>query len=89
MPTLATFFHRTRDGNYGVKVRFSRVTVRRTSFRGVHEAREADALHYEGRSGGGTEINRDFAIVTDSRTSGLFRVFSSVSLPTIIGNLTI
>lgn len=47
----------------------------------------------EGRSGdddggGGSEINRDFAIVTDSRRrGGTFQVFSSVE--TMIGNLRI
>lgn len=37
--------------------------------------------------GGGSEINRDFVIVTDSETRGSFRVFSS--LETMIGNLRI
>lgn len=37
--------------------------------------------------GGGSEINRDFVIVTDSKTRGSFQVFSS--LQTMIGNLRI
>lgn len=52
--------------------------------KGVEEARKADALHYEGRNG--TEINRDFGIVTDSWTrEDCFKCLARFLFQAIIG----